>query len=148
MVDLYRLCSKCDKIKHQSWFPKRERGLQCKACLAAAKQEWNKNNPDKVILARQSTNKWHRQNRDKVYDNISRYRYGVTVAEVDAMIAKQNNRCAICKQLSSRRLCLDHCHDTGKIRGIICHDCNLALGRVKDNVDVLRSMIEYLEING
>lgn len=70
------------------------------------------------------------------------------------MVTAQDNQCAICNQPPSlqgarnQRLFVDHCHETGKVRGMICNDCNLALGRAKHSIDILRSMIIYLEENG
>lgn len=149
-----RICSKCQTAKDEALFPPRKRGLQCKECLAAAKRVWCSKNPDKVIVSRRKTNEWHKKNADRVHDNLLRSRYGVTQADVDEMIVQQDNLCAICNKPPSgktkrdHRLFLDHCHKTGKVRGMLCNDCNLALGRVHDNVDILKSMIEYLKTNG
>jgi hypothetical protein len=63
---------------------------------------------------------------------------------------KQNNLCAICnnpEHVSNRDLAVDHCHTTGKIRGLLCTNCNKLLGHAKDNIDVLYSAIEYLKTN-
>lgn len=58
----------------------------------------------------------------------------------------QNGLCAICSQPEpyGRQLALDHCHDTGAIRGLLCTGCNMALGIFRDDVDVLQKAIEYL----
>ena len=70
------------------------------------------------------------------------------------LLKQQKGVCAICKQKESyylpksnyiRELCVDHCHVTGKIRGLLCTQCNIALGKFKDSKESLFSAIEYLE---
>jgi hypothetical protein len=58
-------------------------------------------------------------------------RYGLTTADYDALMVKQNQMCALCGG-SMQRPVIDHCHQTGKIRGIICHTCNIKLPVVED----------------
>lgn len=59
---------------------------------------------------------------------------------------KHNGNCAICfKNNDGRRLSIDHCHETGKIRGLLCRKCNLALGYFSDNVEYLKKAILYLQ---
>lgn len=146
-----RICSKCGGEKEESLFPPRKRGLQCYACLAAAKRAWCANNPEKVVISRKKTNEWHKQNKDRVYNNIHKYRYGITQADADLMSVRQNNLCAICKQSPqmtnkrNQKLFLDHCHATGKIRGMLCNNCNIAIGHAKESVEILKAMITYLK---
>lgn len=86
--------------------------------------------------------------------------YGITQAEYDALRASQGNRCAICrtdkaggsvkpsgthKKSSYSDWHIDHCHGTGRVRGLLCHRCNSVLGYVKDDISVLKSMIDYLQ---
>lgn len=82
-----------------------------------------------------------------------RYRYGMELEEYDAMVAAQGGKCAICQQAPTSRntrshwdgkLCVDHCHDSGKVRGLLCNDCNLAIGYGK-TPEVLRAAAEYLQ---
>ncbi len=70
-------------------------------------------------------------------------RYGITVEERDALVAAQGGRCRICQE--EKPLHVDHCHGSGKVRGMICHQCNVLLGNAKDRPDILRAAIEYLE---
>ena len=74
-------------------------------------------------------------------------RYGLSVAEYAAMLKSQNGACAICygTHNNNHALCIDHDHMTGKIRGLVCHDCNVALGMIGDDPEVARSIITYLE---
>lgn len=71
----------------------------------------------------------------------------ITVEEYNALLKKQNGVCAICgvtANSNGTRLCVDHCHTTGVIRGILCHNCNTTLGRVNDDISILQKCIEYL----
>lgn len=73
--------------------------------------------------------------------------YGINEETYKAMVAAQDNRCAICRndmgQGRSRHL--DHCHATGKVRALLCTSCNVTLGRVKDDPSLLRRMADYIE---
>lgn len=73
-------------------------------------------------------------------------RYGLSVQEYDQMLEDQGRVCAICRMGQSRghSLAVDHDHSTGNVRGLLCHRCNRVLGVVKDNPELLATMIEYL----
>jgi hypothetical protein len=79
--------------------------------------------------------------------------YGITQQDYDVMLAEQNNQCAICKTTepggrhASNYFVVDHCHNTGKVRKLLCHHCNTALGLVGDNIDTLQKMIQYLNVS-
>jgi hypothetical protein len=71
-----------------------------------------------------------------------------TLAEYEYIQACQKDRCAICGRHSSelnKKLCVDHCHKTGKVRGLLCINCNLGLGSFKDDIKFLNKAIEYLK---
>jgi len=74
-----------------------------------------------------------------------RRRYGITGADFDAMVEVQGGTCAVCDQKPEH---VDHDHKTGKVRGILCFNCNQALGNVRDDPDVLRGLIRYLRRHG
>lgn len=59
------------------------------------------------------------------------------------MLQEQENACAVCGDLG--QLVVDHCHTTGKIRGLLCHPCNLSLGKMKDSPELIRKLAEYCE---
>lgn len=75
-------------------------------------------------------------------------RYGITLEDFNAILEAQNNTCAICltpySEETSKRFCVDHNHRTGQVRGILCKNCNLALGFALENIDTLLKMAEYL----
>ena len=82
-------------------------------------------------------------------------RYGITVEEYNKMWSVQNGVCAICGQPETaiynnviKPLSVDHSHKTGKVRALLCHNCNMLLGTARDNPDILKNAIEYLERMG
>lgn len=72
------------------------------------------------------------------------WRYGLTPAQFEEMLLKQEGKCAICLIPSEKRLHIDHCHKTGKVRGLLCGNCNMALGLFKDNEQLLIAASVYL----
>src|SRR5262249_52903505 len=71
--------------------------------------------------------------------------YGLTPADYAAMLKRQGGRCAICRERPGHRLYVDHCHVTGRVRGLLCIRCNFAVGLFKDRPDLLRAGAVYLE---
>jgi Recombination endonuclease VII len=76
-------------------------------------------------------------------------RYGITVEDYDSILASQDGVCALCfktpEQTKSQILCVDHCHDTGVVRGLLCRLCNYALAALGDEAEHLRRAVAYLE---
>lgn len=100
------------------------------------------------VCSRAKANKYHHSNTGKVRESTRLRRYGVDSETYLRMITDQNNSCAICYQPSAESpkglLFVDHCHSSGKVRGLLCHHCNLVIGNAKDNTDVLMQSINYL----
>lgn len=74
--------------------------------------------------------------------------FGLSVAEYDALWDACRGRCEICQRTSEelpRRLCVDHCHETGEVRGLLCNGCNLAIGKLGDDLEALKRAVAYLE---
>ncbi len=73
-------------------------------------------------------------------------KYGLTETKYNKIFTDQSGICAVCKSTfkSSKHTHIDHCHKTGKVRGILCHNCNRALGAVGDSSDILLALISYL----
>ncbi|HET8686207.1 MAG TPA: endonuclease VII domain-containing protein [Methanosarcina sp.] len=85
---------------------------------------------------------YRKRNPDKMKNIDLKKRFNITLDQYKEMLALQDNVCAICLQPEKRKdhrtglireLAVDHCHTTGKIRGLLCTDCNTALGLFKDN---------------
>jgi hypothetical protein len=79
--------------------------------------------------------------------------FGLTPADYERMLVEQNGVCAICRRanrgkFSKNPLGVDHCHKTGRVRGLLCHQCNFAIGHAGDDPMVLRAAADYLEKHG
>jgi hypothetical protein len=87
--------------------------------------------------------KEEKRNRDYIRN------YGITTEVYNQMFVNQNGKCAICGRspVGAERFHVDHDHNTGKIRGLLCLQCNHGIGRFKDNVSLLLKAIEYLSKN-
>ena len=74
--------------------------------------------------------------------------YGITIEDYDRMLEAQGYRCAICRTDepggSGARFAVDHNHDTGNVRGLLCNNCNRGLGHLQDSVLILEQAINYL----
>jgi hypothetical protein len=123
-------CMACRRKKHLDKEGKREIHRQ-------GNRNWIKNNPNKIRI----------QNLRK---------YGLTPEQYDDMRAAQKYKCALCEiheedaprgraKTSATALHIDHCHTTGKIRSLLCYNCNNMLGKAKDNEQTLAKAIEYLK---
>jgi hypothetical protein len=81
----------------------------------------------------------------KFYKEKSRFsKYGITKEDYDKLLTTQENKCGGCN-LEMVTPYIDHCHQTGKVRGLLCQSCNTALGLVKDSPETLKNLIEYLK---
>ncbi len=76
-------------------------------------------------------------------------KYNLTQEKYNEILKSQNETCKICKTYSyhNTNLSIDHCHKTGKVRGLLCRNCNLALGLFNDDIELLKESIKYLESN-
>lgn len=88
--------------------------------------------------------KVQKQNRERKRRTNRQKRYGVTEEQFAELKASQEHRCRICLR-ESDRLHVDHCHETGNIRGLLCFHCNAGLGHFRDDPSMLMSAIRYLD---
>ena len=87
------------------------------------------------------------QCKDCMHAKISAKKYNISFTYYPDTLEEQDYRCAMCHihvNDTTGRLHIDHCHTTGKVRGLLCESCNLVLGKVKDNVVTLERAIKYL----
>jgi len=105
---------------------------------------WAKKNKKKLALKARLR---YQKNPQRELDRIRFKKYGITGDEFRILIKKQKNKCPICYRSIIKNLSVDHNHITGKIRGIICNDCNLAIGNAGSSPSRLRMMAIYLEKN-
>lgn len=139
-----KLCTKCDTYRpidqfHKNKVSKDGRHNYCKACRIAYQKEWHKNNP---TYHTDYINSNHGQS-----TNLFR-KYGITKDQYNSMLAEQNGNCKICKTHYTkfkRDLHVDHCHQTGKVRGLLCVCCNTGLGKFKDSIELLQQAITYIQ---
>lgn len=133
-----KVCSKCKIEKPLNLFYKEKRsklGVQsmCKGCF----KEWQQSSSGK-LAARKA--------------HLAQT-YKITLEEYNKLLEEQNYSCAICNTKeeecykgSGNNLAVDHCHTTGKVRGLLCTSCNILLGNAKDKIEVLEAAIKYLNI--
>ena len=114
--------------------------------------EWRKKNRNRY---NQLVNKQRANNPSKVTRYKLKERYNITLEQYAELLTLQNNRCAICGNEETavnvntnkiQKLAVDHCHKTGKVRGLLCQDCNRGIGKFHDDIWRLKSAIEYLSI--
>jgi len=83
-------------------------------------------------------------------NNHLKRNYGITLNEYNQMLVEQGHRCKTCGTTEPGgkhgKFMVDHSHNNGKVRGLLCKSCNIALGEIKDNRQTLLNMLEYLEI--
>ncbi len=128
----------------------------CRSCARDIKKSYYANNPEKALKrkAQQKTlgKKWYQANRDRLRLQMRRNwlkrNYGITTQEYDTRLANQGGVCAICGADKSGRshesFIVDHDHNTGDIRGLLCHKCNVGLGAFGDDRNILKKALEYV----
>lgn len=147
-----RRCRICMLYKEPKYFVKSKAFKSgydtiCLNCSREKVKLWRKANPEKrkEQLKREV-------GKDYNHNKHLKSSYGITRQEYLVMFNLQNGCCKICNAHQSelnKRLFVDHCHITGKIRGLLCHHCNSMLGYSKDRIDLLKAGIKYLkEYNG
>jgi hypothetical protein len=105
---------------------------------------------------RRNRDSYHRVGKKRTTEQVRRvhfkHKYGITEREYFEMLRDQGGVCAICgreetmtKRGKVQLLSVDHSHSTGRVRGLLCCLCNLAIGFTKDDTEILRKMIEYLK---
>lgn len=146
-------CGICGKAK-KSYPSGRTR---CLACERERAQEWRQDNPEE---ARKISREWQakrraknpQRNRDEQWAWRLQREYGITVLQYHDLFEKQGGGCAICQSPDPRhasgRMVVDHDHNGGGIRGLLCGWCNSALGYLKDDPELAHRAIEYLKKGG
>jgi len=117
--------------------------------LRQSKQKY-RSKPEARVIERQYSQAYWRAHPARAREHSFKRYCGVTREQADSMSAAQGGLCAICRKApdgkgNCARLHVDHDHLTGKIRGMLCHRCNRALGFTREDPTVLRAMADYLE---
>lgn|ERR1017187_43264 len=131
-----KLCCRCKNDKHPNEFSfdKSRRDGKSNICRSCVQEFKTKNR-----IRRPG-------NRDKAYERERLRKYNLTSAEFAQLFLLQGSRCAGCgiQFTDHTKLQVDHCHSTNVVRGLLCRPCNTALGFVKDDIKVLKSLIKYV----
>ena len=111
-------------------------GYRCKTCDKKAREKYREENRERFAeVSRRKSLK---------------FKYGITLEEYEELKVKQDNKCAICgcsdsDQRVLHNFAVDHDHDTGEVRGLLCNQCNRGLGMLGDSLETLQKAVKYLE---
>lgn len=149
VVDGLKFCPECKTDKPEADFPVRKTGklyAYCKPCNSARTKAWSAQNKDRKTA---SAKAWYAVNREserkRARSRYFRVTYGMTQEELLLKLSQQNSRCAICDQeIDLQTLCVDHCHDSGKVRDLLCNLCNISLAPI-ERAGFLTKALAYLE---
>lgn len=148
MGKLCRLCGLEFDFENFHKKPTNKDGLdkRCKKCSSL----YHKNHYVKNILVEREKRRlrdesYRRDNPEAVKSSKLKYRYGITLEEKEKMIDNQGGKCAVCDRPIIGKSCVDHNHQTGQVREILCGLCNTGLGAFGDNVEILKNAINYLQ---
>jgi hypothetical protein len=110
--------------------------------------QWYKNNAE---YAKKHQALYRKNNLSKVRTKNAQWhfksKYGITLENRNAMLVAQNGMCAVCKDNITNCPCVDHCHTTKDVRGLLCHTCNTTIGMAKDSPAILRNAANYIEMH-
>lgn len=129
-------CLACKEIKNVEYFGAKRANksgllITCRECVAKRGLARRANKPEFLRRAR------------------VKHLYGISPIDYQEMFDAQNGVCAICKQPESRRknkhLCIDHCHTTNAVRGLLCSRCNSVLGQIYENLETAQALVSYIE---
>jgi aspartate carbamoyltransferase regulatory subunit len=134
-------CAECERVWHKEHYKKNRT-----AKIAKVTQHYGDNREQIIEKHKEFRQSRHYKNWVKNYKLEAQYGIGLDLFH--ETIEAQKCHCPICRSYfpkESRFWHTDHCHDSGEIRGVICHYCNLMLGNAKDSAKTLRAAAEYLE---
>lgn len=161
---MQKTCCRCKQEKPLTDFrkaTKQKDGHQhaCRMCANKDTKRWRMKNRDRELekgkIRRENnkekynamSKKWRDANPDKVKENTIKKRYGIDLAQWQTMFDAQDGKCIICGTHQfelKKELAVDHCHTTGKVRGLLCIRCNRAIGLFRDSPDLLDKALKYL----
>lgn len=164
-----RVCTKCATEKPVAEFAfankaRTYRRGDCRSCQYEGSKRRRLRDPDRW---KAYTRKWSKENASKRREASARYRlnhpdkpradhvarYGISVGDYEQMVLAQAGVCAACgeperrvdpRTKRTRRLAIDHCHDTGRVRGLLCTRCNTTLGVFNEDLVALARLLAYL----
>lgn len=126
--------------------------IKVRSRSVAYSKAWRAANPDKVKADRRKRYKDNPEEYRKIRNSSLKKNFGITLEEYERMNAGQGGLCAICRKKNTDgkngqdiSLCVDHNHDTGKVRALLCGKCNRAVGNIEDSPLIARALVAYLE---
>lgn len=136
----HKICTSCTIEKELSDFHNHKKGKlgkaeRCRVCTSEYNRMYRQNNKRAIQSSKLQLN------------------FGISYSEYEQMWETQHGKCLICGEYKDKdgyanhRLHVDHCHITGKVRGLLCHMCNRALGLFKDDWQIMSNALDYLERN-
>lgn len=139
-ASFYRSCRGCDNKSSYNWAaknPEKRREIT---------KAWRTKNPEKVKAIKK---RWKDKNPEADSIRLREREYGITDSQYQQMFEKQGGKCAICGLVffkGSRKTVakVDHCHETGIVRGLLCHGCNVGIGFLKDDFFTVIKAASYL----
>lgn len=155
-----KVCRRCGAEKPLAEFYrdsafKDGRGSTCKPCKEDATASWRSRN---AAAVREAATAWRKKNLRRIRAYGLKRIYGITLEDYDALLASQGGKCAICGgsdpkghigwrggQKKAEHMHIDHDHATGAVRGLLCADCNKAIGLLHEDPAIMKKAIEYIE---
>lgn len=138
-------CISCNKVYMKQYYLEHKIGITNKV------HDWVRDNREQK---RKHSLSYARRNPEKLKNRSLLNKYGITLDDFKAMKEKQNNICIGCRKPETaihnitkqvRELAVDHCHTTGKVRGLLCSRCNIILGLSSESCETLKNLIDYLK---
>ena len=144
-------CRICKEDKDKSEMKKESRNTKlgytnmCKDCMVDYAKSYRQDNKDKI--KEKKDNYYRSEKGQEVARRGNLKKFGLDFDGYDALLKQQDYRCAVCgieESKLKKKLCIDHNHTTGNVRGLLCPNCNMALGLLKDNKDNISNLLNYL----
>jgi hypothetical protein len=140
----HKTCCICGERKHFDLFynfknKSDNKSYRCKSCDDKAKKKWSDSNPERAYRSMRERN--------------LKARFGMTLEDYEKLLREQGGKCAICEATENNTVgerkdwnfAVDHDHETGKVRGLLCNNCNRGLGLLRDSEELLRKAANYIE---
>ena len=151
---LHIWCKSCESAEKSRYYRENKEKIKARVAkwesenkdkVKQAARRWRKDNADKHA---KSNLEWYHSNFDRVKDRRLQKAFGMTLQRYNEMLEEQDHKCAICgrsQRALSKAFAVDHDHDTGRVRGLLCDMCNRAIGLLGDDIERLNNAINYLK---
>lgn len=113
--------------------------------LSEKTMNWQRENPEEY---KEKNRFWNSENKGSKKSAVMKNEYGITLEEYNVMFEQQGGKCKICgvhQANLKKALHIDHCHSKLHVRGLLCQHCNSAIGFFRDNIEVMKTAIKYLQ---